>query len=269
MAKSNGDFLDRIVTEKKTEAAAVRKQWSIEELRGIARDSVASDPRRDFPGALRAEGLSLIAEMKRRSPSAGLLRQRYAPAELAHEYEEAGARALSVLTDGQRFGGSVEHLAEARAACGLPILRKDFLIDEIQVLNSVRAGADAVLLIARLLEEGELARLRNTAGEFGMAALVEVHDTADLARALSAGAKIIGINNRNLDTLEVNIETAFRLRAKVPRGVTVVAESGIAEPEVVERLEREGFDAVLIGEALLSGESAGEAVAELFGFTTS
>jgi len=269
MARSNGGFLDRVVAEKKEEAAAVRKQWSMEELRAIAREAVTADPRRDFPGALHTPGLSLIAEMKRRSPSAGLLRQQYAPAELAHEYEEAGARALSVLTDGQRFGGSVEHLAEARGACGLPVLRKDFLIDEIQVLNSVRAGADAVLLIARILEEGQLARLRNAAGEFGMAALVEVHDGNDLARALAAGAEIIGINNRDLGTLKVNVETAFRLRAKVPRGVTVVAESGITESETIERLEREGFDAVLVGEALLQGESAGEAVAELFGFTTS
>jgi len=221
---------------------------------------------RPFNEALVRPGLSLIAEFKRRSPSAGQLAGD--AVDLAAQvaaYERGGAAALSVLTDEPHFGGSLADLRAARAACEMPIIRKDFIVDPYQLYEAAVNGADAVLLIVAALGDEELRSLREEARAIDLDCLVEVHDAEELERALEAGAEVIGINNRNLDEMSVDIATTFELMPNVPAGKTVVAESGISGREELEELDRVGVDAVLIGGALMSAPDPEAKVRELTG----
>jgi indole-3-glycerol phosphate synthase len=206
---------------------------------------------RDFAAALRGRGVSLIAEHKRRSPSAGAIREDLTLEEVVRAYERGGASAISVLTEAPSFGGSVGDLAAARTASTLPILRKDFIVDSYQVEESFAIGADAILLIVAALEDRQLAELHDQALQLGIAALVEIHDERELERALAVGAELIGINNRDLTTLEVDTGRTFALRERIPESATVVAESGFSARAQIEQLEAAGVDAVLVGEALM------------------
>ncbi len=254
-------ILDRIVATKREEVAELRRREA--ELEA----ALAGAPEaRDLAGALRAPGgVAVMAEVKRRSPGAGEIRPGLDPVEVARGYEEAGAAAVSVLTDRSYFGGSLEDLARVRRAVGLPVLRKDFTVDELQVVEARGAGADAVLLIVRILDDAELRDLAAAAADLGMAALVEVHDRRELERALAAGATLLGINNRNLDTFETRLDVTEELLPLVPPTVTVVSESGIGGPDDVDRVGRAGAHAVLVGESLLRAESPARATTELVG----
>jgi indole-3-glycerol phosphate synthase len=221
------------------------------------------DELRDFAAALRAPGLSLIAEHKRRSPSAGAIRQDLTLEDVVASYQRGGAAALSVLTEGPNFGGSLDDLRRARAASSLPILRKDFIVDRYQLHESLAAGADAILLIVAALDDADLAELHHLASKLGLAALVEVHDARELERALAVGAALIGINNRDLTTLEVDTGRTFELRARVPAGKVVVSESGFSRRAELDELAVAGVDAVLIGEALMRSPRIEPAVREL------
>jgi indole-3-glycerol phosphate synthase len=222
---------------------------------------------RPFNEALTRPGLSLIAEFKRRSPSAGAIDAQADVSDRARAYERGGAAALSVLTDEAHFGGSLEDLRAARAACDLPILRKDFIVDTYQLYEAAVSGADAVLLIARALGQEHLARLVETAGDLDLDCLVEVHDAEELERALETGAEVIGINNRDLDSGRVEVSTTYELMPDVPAGKTVVSESGISDRSELEELDRVGVDAVLIGEALMRAADAEAKTRELAGET--
>jgi indole-3-glycerol phosphate synthase len=220
---------------------------------------------RPFSEALVRPGLSLIAEFKRRSPSAGGISTSAKVAEQVGAYERGGAAALSVLTDEAHFGGSLEDLRAARAACGLPILRKDFIVDPYQLFEAAVNGADAVLLIVRALEDGELRDLYDRARLLDLDCLVEVHDGEELERALLLDADVIGVNNRNLDEGTVDVTTTYELMPDVPAGKTVVAESGISARSELEELERVGVDAVLIGSALMTATDPEALTRELAG----
>jgi indole-3-glycerol phosphate synthase len=221
---------------------------------------------RPFNEALTRPGLSLIAEFKRRSPSAGPLAPEGTDvATQVTAYERGGAAALSVLTDEPHFGGSLQDLRAARAACGLPIIRKDFIVDSYQLYEAAVNGADAVLLIVAALDDGDLRSLHQEARSIDLDCLVEVHDAEELERALEAGAEVIGINNRNLDDMSVDIATTYELMPDVPAGKTVVAESGISGREELEELDRVGVDAVLIGGALMSASDPEAKARELAG----
>ena len=240
----SSDTLTEIVARTRKEVERRRRE--------VPLDSFGPpEPRRPFRQALQAPGLSLIAEHKRSSPSAGEIRSDLVLEDVVAAYERGGAAALSVLTEGPSFGGSLEDLRAARAASGLPILRKDFIVDPYQVEESVHWGADAILLIVAALTAAELADLRGRAREFGMTVLVEVHDARELDIALEVGTRMIGINNRDLRTLQVDTNRTFELRERIPSGITVVAESGFRTRAELERLEAAGIDAVLIGEALM------------------
>ena len=205
----------------------------------------------------------VIAECKRRSPSRGVLRAEYDPVAIASGYERAGAAAISVLTEPAFFDGSLEHLSAVRAAVGVPLLRKDFIVDEYQVVEARAAGADAVLLIVAALDDAALVRLLRVAGDFDLAALVEVHDAAELARALDAGADIVGVNNRSLRTLDVSLATSEALVESIPDTCVAVAESGLHSGDDVRRLRALGYDAFLVGERLVSADDPGAALAAL------
>ena len=243
----------------------------IEQLIAVAREGVedrrAQTPQADIESRLHARGddrpfnealvrpgLSVIAEFKRRSPSAGDIATTATVADQVGAYERGGAAALSVLTDERHFGGSLDDLRAARAACSLPILRKDFIVDPYQLYEAVLGGADAVLLIVRALEDDELRELHGTARGLDLDCLVEVHDGEELERALRLDADVIGINNRNLDEGTVDVATTYELMPDVPAGKTVVAESGISTRQELEELERIGVDAVLIGSALMTAD---------------
>jgi indole-3-glycerol phosphate synthase len=216
-----------------------------------------------FRKALSGPGLALVAEFKRRSPSSGEIRPGAGVVDVVAAYERGGAAALSVLTDERSFGGSLDDLREARGASDLPILRKDFVVDSYQLLEAAASGADAVLLIVAALDEGELRVLRAEATALGLDCLVEVHDEAELERALAVDADPIGINNRDLTDLSVDVETTARLLAEAPDGKTVVAESGYERRDQLEELERAGAAAVLIGEALMRADNPEAAVRDL------
>lgn len=251
--------LAEILRSKRAELAALKPK-AVE----LERAAVAAPPAREFALALGAsDRVSLIAECKRRSPGAGPIRLDLDPASLALGYDRAGASALSVLTDGPFFGGALEDLIAARAATRLPVLRKDFTLDRLQVLEARAAGADAVLLIVRILEDETLHRLQTEARSLGMAALVEVHDRAELQRALEVGADPIGINNRDLANFRTDLATTLDLLEDVPGGVTIVSESGIRSVEDVERLGDGGVDAILVGETLLRSADPRAAAAQL------
>ena len=216
-----------------------------------------------FKQALSAHDFNVIAECKRRSPSRGVLRPDYHPARLARAYEEAGAVAVSVLTESAFFDGALEHLTQVRAAVRLPLLRKDFVVSEYQIFEARAAGADAVLLIVAALDDHALRTLHQVANDQGLAVLVEVHDAEELSRALDAGAEIVGVNNRNLRTLEVDLEASRVLISKVPETVISVAESGLRTGADLATLRRTGYDAFLIGESLMSHDEPGQALRAL------
>ncbi len=226
---------------------------------------VTGAPRvRPFAAALARPGpISVIAEHKRRSPSRGAIREDLGPADVARRYEAAGASALSVLTDEPFFGGRLAHLTEARSATGLPALRKDFILDPWQIWEARAAGADAVLLIVAALEDAELRELLGEACAVGVDALVEVHERAELERALLAGARLVGVNNRDLRTLAVSLETSLALVAAIPDDVVAVAESGIRSRDDLKRLRGAGFDACLVGEHLMASPDPGAALRRL------
>ncbi len=253
---SGSDLLARILSAKREEVAARRARVPERELAEQARMQV----RRPFAPALVRPGRAIIAEMKQASPSRGLMRTDYSPADIARSYEAAGARALSVLTDGPHFGGSLEHLRLARDATRLPALRKDFIIDRYQVTETAAAGADAVLIIVAAVEDAELRALLARADELGLDALVEVHTESEADRAAAAGAHLIGVNNRNLSTLEVSIETSLQLRSRLPARAIPVSESGLKTADDLARLEAAGYRAFLIGEQFMTAPDPGAAL---------
>jgi indole-3-glycerol phosphate synthase len=254
-------ILDEILARKRDEVAERRRTTPIEMLRARAR---YHEPRRGFRETLaRAAAPAVIAELKRASPSRGVMRADYEPAALAAGYARAGAAALSVLTDGPFFGGSLEHLAEARGATRLPCLRKDFLVDPYQIVEARAWGADAVLLIVAGTPRALGVSLLGTAAEAGLDVLVEVHTEAELAWAADAGATLIGINNRDLATFTTSLEHTERLAPKVPVQALLVAESGLRTREDIQRMAAAGAHAVLIGEALVERPDPGAALAEL------
>ena len=264
-ATTSTTFLDRIVAQKRREVAERRANRPYAE---VERDARAQAPALDFAAALAAPGMRLIAEVKGASPSKGVLIEPFEPAAIAADYLAAGADAISVLTDEPFFRGSLDHLRAVKALSKgatppRPVLRKDFLLDAYQVAEARAAGADAVLLIVAMLDDAALRELGAAARDFGMAALVEVHDERELERALGAGARIVGINNRNLHTFEVDLATTERLAPRVPDGVLIVGESGIHGADDVRRLAAAGVDAILVGESLVKAADRRAAIAAL------
>ena len=250
MVKAIPDILAQIVEQKKLELA--QRDEGIE---GRAEESVAS--RRDFARALTARVPAVIAEIKRASPSKGMLAQEFDPPALARAYEQGGAAAISVLTDEKNFQGSLSHLELARSAVGLPVLRKDFTIDPYHVHQAAAHGADAILLIAAILSEREMRDLRELAERYSMSALVEVHGEDELKPAVASGARIIGVNNRDLRTFQVDLAVSLRLADKIPSSVIKVAESGIHTAADVRQLRAAGYNSFLVGEHLMkSGDPA-------------
>jgi indole-3-glycerol phosphate synthase len=243
--------------------AGVQRRSAQVALEDLERRLGERPEQRPFGEALSRPGLSLVAEFKRRSPSAGQIRDGAAPAEIARAYEEGGAAALSVLTDEAHFGGTLADLTEARAACELPVLQKDFVVDRYQLYEAAIAGADAVLLIVAALDAEDLSVLHSEARGLDLDCLVEVHEESELERALTVDAEVIGINNRDLDDFSVDVQTTFELITDVPAGKTVVSESGISDRSTLEELERVGVDAVLIGEALMRADDPAAKVKEL------
>jgi indole-3-glycerol phosphate synthase len=252
-------ILDRILAVKRAEVAAARR--ATPDIEARARKAPAP---RDFVGALRAKKPAVIAEIKRASPSKGLLRANFDPAAIAKSYEKAGAACMSVLTDREFFQGAGEDLVKARAACGLPALRKDFLVDPYQVFEARALGADCVLLIVACLEDAQMRELEKVAHGLGMAVLVEVHDGAELERALALETPLIGVNNRDLRTFETRLETTLDLLPRIPSGRLLVTESGILSVADVRRMRGSGVHAFLVGEAFMRAPDPGSALRELF-----
>ncbi len=256
-------YLDRIVAAHRAAAAADDRP-----VAPLLEAALSAPPVRPFAAALRAEsGPSVIAEIKRRSPSKGDLAPDLDPATVAKAYESGGAKALSVLTDREFFGGSPEDLAAARSAVELPVLRKDFTVDVRDICDARIMGADAVLLIVAVLTDEELRRFHELATELGLGALVEVHDEADIARAKPIHTHLMGVNQRDLRTFEVDRTRAARLAPRIPSGVLKVAESGIGGPADLSRLADAGYDAALVGEHLVTAPDPGEALRRLRGGT--
>ncbi|TFY98128.1 indole-3-glycerol phosphate synthase TrpC [Ramlibacter rhizophilus] len=259
------DILQKIVAVKHEEVAAARKRVSLEAMRADAESRVLT---RDFEGALRrkiAQGRSaVIAEIKKASPSKGVLRDDFIPADIAQSYAEHGAACLSVLTDRQFFQGQPDYLKQARASCDLPVLRKDFMVDAYQVYESRAMGADCILLIAACLEDARMAELEAVARSLDMAVLVEVHDGPELERALRLRTPLVGINNRNLRSFEVSLDVTLSLMAQVPADRLLVTESGILSRPDVQRMRDSGVHAFLVGEAFMRADDPGEALAALF-----
>ena len=264
MTQKTETILDRIVADKREELTAAKAATPLAEMRRAAGSAPAVRP---FGAALTGARVALIAEVKKASPSRGLLRADFDSVSLATEYRDAGAAAISVLTDEKHFQGSLSHLRSVREALpdGPPLLRKDFLFEEYQLYEARSSGADAVLLITAILETSVLQSLIALASSLAMDVLVEVHDEQELERAVAAGGKIIGINNRDLRTFDVDLATTERLAPLAPAGITIVAESGVFLREDVRRLEACGVHAVLIGEALVTAPDAGAKIRELFG----
>ncbi|MEJ2100041.1 MAG: indole-3-glycerol phosphate synthase TrpC [Desulfobacterales bacterium] len=249
--------LSEILAEKRNEVAGLKKSVPFK------RDEQPQPPR-DFKAALSIpQKISLIAEIKFASPSAGLIRQKVDPIAIGRIYQEAGAAAISLLTDQRFFQGDLEQLPRLKKMLSLPILRKDFIIDEVQVREAFFYGADAVLLIARILSQRQLAELRSLCHELGMACLTEVHDRDDLEKAVACGADIIGINNRDLDSLKVDINKTFELAPLVPENCVVVSESGIEDAADIQSLKETGIHAVLVGSALMRSYDISAKTAEL------
>jgi indole-3-glycerol phosphate synthase len=254
-------ILEAIVRTKRDEVSRLR-----ERAREVERRAEGAPSPRDFHAALAgSSAVSLIAECKRRSPGAGDIRPDLDPEALGRGYEAAGASALSVLTDASYFGGGLDDLERARAATSLPVLRKDFTLDPLQIVEARGAGADAVLLIVRILDEASLRQLMREAEAAGLSALVETHDEAELRRALDAGADIVGVNNRDLASFTTDLDTTLRLLEEIPDDAVVVSESGIRGREDVGRLGAAGVDAVLVGETLLRSPDPAAAARKLSG----
>ncbi|MHB1198311.1 MAG: indole-3-glycerol phosphate synthase TrpC [Polaromonas sp.] len=259
------DILNQIVAVKREEVALALERKSLAAVRADAESRVLT---RDFMGALRAKIAAgqpaVIAEIKKASPSRGVLRADFIPADIAQSYAEFGAACLSVLTDRQFFQGDVDYLKQARASCSLPVLRKDFMVDAYQIYESRVMGADCILLIAACLDDAQMRALEALAMSLDMAVLVEVHDEAELERALQLKTPLIGINNRNLKTFEVSLDTTLNLLGKLPADRLLVTESGIATPADVQRLRDAKVNAFLVGEAFMRAEDPGVALKQLF-----
>jgi indole-3-glycerol phosphate synthase len=267
------NILDKIVEEKKREVARLPARII---AAGDLRDALLEHgERRDFRAALSGgaghaqgkTGIALIAEVKKASPSAGIICRDFDPVRIAKEYEAAGASCLSVLTDEKYFQGSLDYLRQIRSAVKLPLLRKDFIIDERQILEAIEWGADAILLIVSILSDAQLQKFHSLATEAGMAALVEVHDAVELDRALKSGAELIGVNNRDLKTFKVDLATTENLAARLNGENFLVAESGIHTRADVERLKKCGARAILVGESLLRGDDIRAKIKELLGIS--
>ncbi len=259
------DILNKIVAVKREEIAEARRRRDLASLR---RDAESLGGQRDFAGALRAKVAAgrpaVIAEIKKASPSKGVLREQFVPADIAASYERGGATCLSVLTDVQFFQGHADYLQQARAACTLPALRKDFMVDAYQVFEARAMGADCILLIAACLYDALMADLEAQALALGMAVLVEVHDGAELDRGLRLKTPLVGINNRNLRTFEVTLDTTLGLLPEVPKDRVLVTESGILGPADVKRMRDANVHAFLVGEAFMRAADPGAALASLF-----
>lgn len=254
-------ILDEIVSAKRNEIAAAKQEIPPNELRARLPDAPAV---RDFCQPLAAAGkVSLIAEVKKASPSKGVIRQDFDPVAIARQYQQAGADCISVLTDEQFFQGKLDYLSQIRRTVDLPLLRKDFILDSYQLLQARVAGADAVLLIAECLDDCHLRRFVAEAIELGMAALVEFYDQENCERAVDSGSDLLGVNNRDLRTFEVDLDHSLRMREQVPHDVTLVSESGIHTPADVAALRAAGIDAMLVGEHLMSQSDVAAAVAKL------
>ena len=260
------DILDRIIAVKQDEVAALMQQKPLSAMRVDAESRVLT---RDFVGALRSKIAlgkpAVIAEIKKASPSKGVLRSDFMPADIAQSYAESGAACLSVLTDKQFFQGSLEYFKQARASCSLPALRKDFIIDPYQIYESRVIGADCILLIAAVLDDVQMKDMEAMAIALDMAVLVEVHDAAELERSLKLKTPLIGINNRNLKTFEVSLDTTLGLLRQVPEDRIIVTESGISTAQDVKRMRDGKVHAFLVGEAFMRAEDPGLALAALFG----
>jgi len=259
------DILNKIISVKREEVAAALPKKSLAAMRADAESRVLT---RDFEGAMRAKlaasQAAVIAEVKKASPSKGVLREAFMPADIAQSYAEHGAACLSVLTDKQFFQGSVDYLKQARASCDLPVLRKDFMIDPYQVYEARAMGADAILLIAACLDDAQMADLETMARSLDMAVLVEVHDRVELERALKLKTRLVGINNRNLRTFEVSLQTTLDMLPHVPADRLLVTESGILNAADVKRMREANVHAFLVGEAFMRAAEPGEALAKLF-----
>ncbi len=260
------DILNRICAVKVDEVAAASALKSLSTIRAEAEAQPAG---RDFVGALRgriaAGSAAVISEIKKASPSRGVIREDFRPAEIARAYEQAGAACLSVLTDKPFFQGAPEYLQAARAACSLPVLRKDFLVDPYQVFEARAMGADAVLLIAACLDLAQMRDMESIASALGMSVLVEVHDGAELEQALQLQTPLVGINNRNLRTFDVSLQTTLDLLPAIPADRIVVTESGILRPEDVSLMRGQGVNAFLVGEAFMRVPDPGQGLRALFG----
>ncbi len=263
--KASSDFLADIIERKRARLDVAKSALPLEELRSLSLAARRGAQPHALRNALRREGrVNIIAEIKRASPSKGVIREGAAPADIAAQYEKGGAAAISVLTEEDRFLGSLHDLRAARAAVSLPVLRKDFIFDEYQLYEAAAAGADALLLIVAALDDAQLRRLRQvTEEELGMDALVEAHTAEELRRALNCGASVIGVNNRDLRTFEVSLDVSVKLSRQVPAGVSLVSESGLRSPADIRRLRELGYRGFLIGESLMRAEHPAETLRAL------
>jgi indole-3-glycerol phosphate synthase len=255
-------ILQKIIENKREEVARQKEILPLGELRQMLADR---PPSRDFEGAIRNRDCAVIAEVKRSSPSKGLIREDFNPIGIAGIYADNGASAISILTERKFFEGNAAYVPQISSVVGLPLLRKDFIIDPYQINETRVLGADALLLIARLLEAGELRDFLGLASELGLAALVEVHNEADVEKAVSSGARIVGINNRDLATFRTDLDVSIRLARRIPKAITVVSESGINNRGDIEKLMEAGIHAFLVGESLMREKDVGKKLRELLG----
>jgi indole-3-glycerol phosphate synthase len=255
------DFLKIVVQKKLAEVVHAKQRCSLQSIRDRA---FGEEPPRDFIGIF-SSAFACIAEVKKKSPSRGLLSTDFDPGKIAREYEQGGASAISVLTDGEFFGGALEDMTDVKRGASLPVLRKDFIIDEYQIYETRAGGADAILLISEILGEGEIQRFVQLASKLGMAAIVESHVPEGIEKAKSAGAQIIGVNNRDLNSFTLDLETSFQLKPLIPDGVIAISESGIKSSEDLQRLRDAGYRGALIGETLMVVEDRAQRLRELLG----
>ena len=254
-------ILDQIITEKKSEIKTLRTRF---QLRDFGDSVYYNRPVRSLSQALRqSQHLAIIAEIKKASPSAGIIRADFDPQKIAGDYEANGAAAVSVLTDQKFFQGHIDHLRQLAAGCNLPLLRKDFILDEYQVFEARAAGADAILLIAEILSVNQITELTQAASTVNLEVLLEMHSTEQLKKIDYMKNRLVGINNRNLDSLSVNTDTAIQIKELLPADIVTVAESGIHEKSQLEKIKKSGIDAILVGEHLLRAENPGRALKKL------
>ena len=259
-------ILDEIIAHKKEELKRLKADFPVKGLiQGLKMRIKHLPPTRDFIKAVKGKGIKIIAEVKKASPSKGVIRNDFDPIEIARIYEINGASAISVLTEERYFHGHIDHLKEIKEAVSIPVLRKDFIFDEYQIYESRAAGADAVLLIAGILEKKEIDEFLDTSHHLGMSCIVEVHDEDDIEKALSTKAKLIGINNRDLKTFKTDIKTTFNLVTKIPKDRVVISESGINSYNDVDILRRKGVHVFLVGESLMREKDVGKKLKELLG----